>query len=146
MRCDELDSLKDAYLDSELETRTTIQIEEHLKSCPGCARLIAHEEKFQRQLHAALNEGEATSSLWLSIEEAVKTSAVSGSRLEELPPPSGQSPRTPHSVLVDVIRTRWRRAPVIWAGLSVWDSATPKARKWAQHDNDQNEHRARAPR
>ena len=43
MRCEEVQSLHGPYLDSELEARSTLEIEQHLKSCPDCARLFAEE-------------------------------------------------------------------------------------------------------
>ena len=71
MRCEEVQSLHGPYLDSELDARTSLEIEQHLKSCPDCARLFAEEQKLEARLKAGLTRGSRTPALWEQIERAV---------------------------------------------------------------------------
>jgi len=41
MKCDEVQTLHGPYLDSELDAKNSLEIQQHLKTCPGCARLFA---------------------------------------------------------------------------------------------------------
>ncbi len=45
MKCDEVQTMHGPYLDSELDAKTTLEIEQHLAACPACARLFAEEQK-----------------------------------------------------------------------------------------------------
>jgi anti-sigma factor RsiW len=71
MTCDELHLLRDPYLDSELDARTTIEAEAHLKSCPECARLFAEAQRLEARIEATLNQGPRTAAVWERIEQAV---------------------------------------------------------------------------
>ena len=58
MKCDEVQTLHGPYLDSELDARTSLEIELHLKACPHCARLFAEEERLEARIKAGLNQGD----------------------------------------------------------------------------------------
>ena len=75
MKCDELQPLQGPYLDSELDARTSLEIEQHLKACPNCARLFAEEQKLAARLKAGLNRGQRTAALWDEIERSVAAAA-----------------------------------------------------------------------
>lgn len=74
MKCREVMQLIEAYLDSELDAQTNIEMEKHLSDCAECARLVAAETQIQATLFDALRKGEATPGLWMQIEQAVRAS------------------------------------------------------------------------
>jgi len=43
MNCHEIQSLTGPYLDSELDAKTSLGIQQHLAACPACARRFAAE-------------------------------------------------------------------------------------------------------
>ena len=47
MKCDEVQTMQGPYLDSELDAKTTLEIEHHLAVCPACAHLFAQEQKLE---------------------------------------------------------------------------------------------------
>ena len=71
MKCDEVQTLHGPYLDSELDAKTTLEIEHHLKECPTCARLFAEEEKLEARIMAGLKQGPRTAALWDRLESTV---------------------------------------------------------------------------
>jgi len=75
MKCDELQLLQGPYLDSELDARTSLEVEQHLKECPECARLFAQEQELEGRLRAGLNQGPKTVELWAQIERSVAAAA-----------------------------------------------------------------------
>jgi anti-sigma factor RsiW len=121
MKCNEVQTMQGLYLDSELDAKTTLKIEQHLAGCPACARLFAQEQKLEARITAGLNRGSRTAALWAQIEREV-TVASSASR-----------PRPPALVPQQVgwpallgglgaqIRARWRTSRWAWTGLAgVW--------------------------
>jgi anti-sigma factor RsiW len=116
MKCDEAQLLQGPYLDSELDARTTLHVEEHLKSCPKCARLFAEGRGLETTLNAALNQGPRNEALWAEIEHTVVTSALSGSQ----PARAVAQPAAEHTawgMLGQQLRAAWRRSRWAWAGL-----------------------------
>ena len=85
MKCEELQSLHGAYLDSELDARTTLEIQEHLAACPECARAFAAEAKLEARVTTGLKRGERTPSVWDKIEQQVMTAAAAESRRRSAP-------------------------------------------------------------
>jgi len=71
MKCNEVQTMQDPYLDSELDAKTTLKIEQHLAACPACARLFALELKLEARISAGLNRGSRTAVLWERIEREV---------------------------------------------------------------------------
>lgn len=72
MKCHEVRPLSGAYLDSELDVRTTQEIKAHLDHCPACASFFASNAAFNASLGQALARGEATPALWRGIESSVR--------------------------------------------------------------------------
>lgn len=109
MKCEELQSLHGAYLDSELDARTTLEIRQHLAACPGCARAFAAESRLEARVAAGLKRGERTMSLWDRIEQRVMTAAEAESR-------------RPWTAQVSRPMPWWRESlwpsPRAWAGLA----------------------------
>ncbi len=68
MKCSEVRNLVRLYLDSELEPKPSLEVEQHLASCPECAGLYQAEEKFDDRLFQALSRGRRTPALWEAIE------------------------------------------------------------------------------
>jgi anti-sigma factor RsiW len=115
MKCDELQPLQGPYLDSELDAKTSLEIAEHLKSCPHCARLFAEEQKVDARLKAGLNRGQRTPALWDKIERSVAVAAR-----------PGHSPGAVRSavargflaVLGAQLQAGWGRSRWAWSGLA----------------------------
>jgi anti-sigma factor RsiW len=120
MRCEEVQSLQGPYLDSELDARASLEIEQHLKSCPECARLFTAEQKREERLKAGLNRGSRTPALWEQIERSVVSAAPSATRSG---PPTGVLQLAGWLALISALgeqfQARLRRSPRAWAGLAV---------------------------
>src|SRR2546428_761637 len=76
MKCAEARKLARLFLDSELDAKTSLEVERHLESCGECAGLFEAEEKFDERLGKALGKGERTASLWRGVESCVKPANV----------------------------------------------------------------------
>ncbi|MCI0537523.1 MAG: zf-HC2 domain-containing protein [Verrucomicrobiales bacterium] len=72
MKCNEIRNLVLAYLDSELDAKTSQEIETHLQSCPECAQLFEHEEEFSDRLSRVLRVGQFTPALWERVESRLR--------------------------------------------------------------------------
>jgi anti-sigma factor RsiW len=120
MKCDEVQTLHNPYLDSELDARTTLEIERHLKSCPECARCFDEAQKLEGRIKAGLSQGHRTAALWAQIERSVVTAALSIDRAQPAlgtPRPAGW-----HAVLLalgEQLQAGWGRSPRVWSGLAV---------------------------
>lgn len=68
MKCNEIRNLVVPYLDSELDAKTSQEIQLHLQTCAECAQLFEHEEKFNDRLSATLRAGQLSPALWEKIE------------------------------------------------------------------------------
>jgi anti-sigma factor RsiW len=71
MRCHEVRKFWGPYLDSELDARTSFEIEQHLEACPDCARVFDAEKELDERIFATLRAGEKTNKLWAGIETEV---------------------------------------------------------------------------
>ena len=125
MKCDEVQTLHGPYLDSELDAKTSLEIEQHLKSCPECARLFAEEEKLEARIRAGLNQGPRTAALWEQIEREVAAAAsasrVGLGRLRSAERRYEGEGRTVLETLGARLRAGWQRSRWAWAGLAaVW--------------------------
>ena len=119
MRCEEVQSLHGPYLDSELEARTSLEIEQHLKACPDCARLFAEEQKLEARIKASLKQGPRTPALWVRIESEVAAAASSASRSR--PPAHVSQPVGWPAVLGALwaqLRAGWQASRWAWTGLA----------------------------
>ena len=120
MRCDQVLPLLDPYLDSELDTRTILEIERHLGGCPDCGRRFADAEKVQARIKAALGQGARTPELWARIERAVAASAPESNRAR------ASNGAVPGGGWLEVlrafgeqVRAGWRGSRRAWAGLAL---------------------------
>src|SRR6266446_10836824 len=71
MKCAEVRKFVRLYLDSELDTEHSFEVERHLESCPECAGLFEAEKKFDDRLSRFLGRGAATRALWRNIESRI---------------------------------------------------------------------------
>src|SRR5207244_11688222 len=71
MKCAEVRKFVRLYLDSELDTEHSFEVERHLESCPECAGLFEAETKFDERLGRFLGRGAATRALWRNIESQI---------------------------------------------------------------------------
>jgi anti-sigma factor RsiW len=122
MKCDEVQALHGPYLDSELDARTSLEIEQHLKACPECARLFAEEEKLEARIKAGLKQGSRTPVLWAQIEKQVSAAGSATPRprpLSHVSRPVGW-PAALGAVWAQ-LRAGWQASRWVWAGLAaVW--------------------------
>lgn len=114
MRCEEVQTLHGPYLDSELDAKTSLEMEQHLKSCPECARLFAEEQKWEGRLKTSLNGGSRTPALWEGIERAVMAAPAPATAH---PHPSPRISRSLFAVLGEQLQAGWRRSRWAWSGL-----------------------------
>lgn len=76
MKCAEVRKLAQLYLDSELDAKTSLEVEQHLELCAECAGLFEAEEKFDERLGKALGKGERTVALWKAIEARIEPASA----------------------------------------------------------------------
>jgi anti-sigma factor RsiW len=122
MKCDEVQTLHGPYLDSELDAKNSLEIQQHLKTCPGCARFFAEVEKLDARLMAGLNRGPRTAAVWGQIEGSVVAAASSAS-CPRPPAPVTQPVGWPAvlAALGAQLRAGWQVSRWAWSGLAaVW--------------------------
>ncbi len=56
MNCKEARLYINLFLDSELDSKTNLEISEHLSSCDGCSTRFAHEERLEKSLVSILKD------------------------------------------------------------------------------------------
>ncbi|MEO8426120.1 MAG: zf-HC2 domain-containing protein [Verrucomicrobiota bacterium] len=78
MKCHEVRNLVVAYLDSELDAKTSLEIQLHLQSCAECAELFAQEQKFNERLFRVLRAGPSTPGLWEEVESRLRPARTGG--------------------------------------------------------------------
>lgn len=71
MKCAEVRKFVRLYLDSELDTKHSFEVEQHLESCGECAGLFEAEKKFDDRLGRFLRSAQATHALWQNIEAQI---------------------------------------------------------------------------
>ena len=121
MKCNEVQTMQGPYLDSELDAKTTSEIEQHLAACPACAHLFAQEQKLEARITAGLNRGSRTAGLWEKIERevAVASSATRPRAPTCVPEPAGWPAVL--GALGTQFRARWQASRWAWTGLAaVW--------------------------
>jgi len=72
MKCNEIRNLALAYLDSELDAKTSQEIQLHLQTCAECALIFEKEEKFNNRLFGVLRAGRHTPVMWDRIESLLQ--------------------------------------------------------------------------
>jgi anti-sigma factor RsiW len=121
MKCNEVQTMQGPYLDSELDAKTTLEIEQHLTGCPACARLFALEQKLEARITAGLNRGSRTAALWAQIERKVADASYS---FRPRPAALVQQQVGWPAVLGALgaqLRARWQASRWAWTGLAaVW--------------------------
>ncbi len=121
MKCDEFQTLHGPYLDSELDARTSLEIEQHLKACPPCARLFAEEEKLEARIKAGLKQGPRTPALWAQIERGVVGDSTLRRKAMERIAEEMNPLRLSASLCVSALtrlRAGWQTSRWAWAGLA----------------------------
>ena len=78
MKCNEIRNLVLAYLDSELDAKTSQEIQLHLQTCTECAELFAREQKFNERLFGVLRVGQPTPALWEQVESQLRPARAGG--------------------------------------------------------------------
>src|SRR5207247_1925401 len=71
MKCAEVRKFVRLYLDSELDTEHSFEVERHLESCAECAELFEAEKKFDQRLGRFLRRGQVTRALWENVEAQI---------------------------------------------------------------------------
>ncbi len=80
MNCKKARTLLMAYLDSELDARSTTEVGEHLDDCPGCAQRFEAEDRLERVLLARLDGADADAGMPEDVWTRARAN-VRGSRL-----------------------------------------------------------------
>ena len=80
MKCDQVRQLHDPCLDSELDARTTLEIQQHLATCSECARSFAAAAQLDARVMASLKQGQRTAAVWEQVEQQVVAAAESAAR------------------------------------------------------------------
>ena len=118
MKCDEVQPLHGPYLDSELDAKTTLEIQQHLATCTECTRVFTAEAKLDARIMAGLKQGQRSAALWEQVEQKMIAAAKSAA-----------APRTSIldfrpsflSTLNAQLATLLWPSPRAWAGLAaVW--------------------------
>lgn len=68
MKCAEVRKFVRLYLDSELDTKNSFEVQQHLESCAECAELFEAEKEFDDRLGRFLRHGQVTRTLWENVE------------------------------------------------------------------------------
>src|SRR5439155_19494188 len=76
MKCAEVRKFVRLYLDSELDTEHSFEVERHLESCAECAGLFEAEKKFDHRLSRFLGRGAVTRTLWRNIESQISPAGL----------------------------------------------------------------------
>ena len=71
MKCAEVRKFVRLYLDSELDTAHSFEVERHLESCAECAGLFEAEKAFDERLGKFLRRGQPTRALWENVESQI---------------------------------------------------------------------------
>jgi anti-sigma factor RsiW len=117
MKCDEVLVLQSAYLDSELDAKTSVELTEHLKACAECRRAFAEEERFEGALREALQSGEKTERLWHGFECRIRSEAADRAT-QALPRDRGAKQQPLGMQLRECLKPLWGRASWAWTGLA----------------------------
>jgi Putative zinc-finger len=68
MKCAEVRKLVQLYIDSELDAKHSLEVEQHLECCLECAGLFDAEKNFDERLGRFLRKSSRTEWLWRKIE------------------------------------------------------------------------------
>ncbi len=118
MNCDEIQRLYDAWLDSELDSRTTMEVERHLENCAECARDFARRSALDNPIAAHLRQAQKTSALWNAIERRL---LASGKSAPTARPSAWNGIRGVWVSLRDFLAGSLQPSPAAWAALAaVW--------------------------
>ena len=107
-------------MDSELDARTSLEIEQHLKGCRACNRIFVEAQRFEDWLKSGLNRRQPLSFCWEKTEQAVRLTCAP-TRENETPkarPPERKSITTFFRARVSAT---WNRSPLTWTALAaIW--------------------------
>ena len=117
MRCDEVQPLQGAYLDSELDPRASLEIEQHLKGCPECNRIFVEAQRFEAWLKSGLNRRQPPSFCWEKTEQAVRRTCppVGQNETSKAQLPEWKSVRI---FFAERLSATWNRSPLAWTALA----------------------------
>ena len=119
MKCEEVQALHGPYLDSELDAKNSLEIEQHLAACPACAGLFAEAGKLDARLKAGLNCGPRTAPLWEQIERSVAAAVAAATHSR---PPAVVSEAAGWSAMLSALgerlRAGWQTSRWAWTGLA----------------------------
>jgi anti-sigma factor RsiW len=117
MRCDEVQPLQGVYMDSELDARTSLEIEQHLKGCQECWRIFMQAQQFEHWLKAGLNRSQPSSFCWEKTAEAVRA-VLAPLGPNGAPQVSFFRGKPAISSLAARLRAAWKQSPWTWTALA----------------------------
>lgn len=72
MKCADARKLVEPYLDSELDTETTFEVERHLETCEACSQFFSREQEWTELLQQTLRHEGRSPDLWEEIETRIR--------------------------------------------------------------------------
>jgi len=118
MRCHEVRSLIGPYLDSELDAKTSFDIQQHLESCAECARVVEAERTLDARIFAVLRDGHRSAPLWERLEADIDAPGF-WNRFKRAKPMTFVSFGAAVAALVALAGFLWLRAPRLELAASV---------------------------
>lgn len=79
MRCHQVRSLGCAYDDSELDAKTSLEIQQHLQSCSACTHHLEAEQRLDGRIDSVLRPTAKDEALWQNIEADLAETSVPAS-------------------------------------------------------------------
>ena len=117
MTCTESERMLDAYVDNELDVRASVEMQEHLAQCPGCA---AHERGL-RELRSALRSGLTRHAVPEALEDRLRKAL-------------GAEPRSVQPAAEPIpLRRRWMRSAAIPFATAAAIAAIAAPIVWPRH-------------
>jgi anti-sigma factor RsiW len=71
MNCEEVHRCADAFHDSELDAKVTLEIRDHLAECETCRWTLERERMVDRQITESLRAGARTEAMWAKQEMVI---------------------------------------------------------------------------
>lgn len=119
MQCEEVRQLHGPYLDAELDARSMVQVEQHLRICPECAEAFKQTEKLEALIASGLRQGQRTPRLWGRIEQSIAAAAPNASAIYRSPRKAQPARwRALFTAFGDQMQTSFQGSRTAWAGMA----------------------------
>jgi len=91
MNCEETQRCAEAFRDSELDAKVTLEIQDHLAECSSCRQTLEWEGTVDRRIAESLREGPRTEAIWAKQEMLISAAFArrADGELEDEKSPAG---------------------------------------------------------